>query len=172
MFLILVKEYIYVSSHVQKMWKLQFVQMNPHINYTVVCLKLIKKKTSSLYILMKNGEDILYFITAEFAWTSTVMWVTTFHMATIVLSYSEFNIYSNQHYSVFSFIMTLFVRLLVRVSILFTCGKQFDVLFDNIFEYIRKSFKFECFYFSTVPYFISKNSPSPIFLEDIFFKRF
>ena len=90
------------------------------------------KKTSPLYILMKNGEDILYFITAEFAWPSTVMWATNFLMATIVLSYSECNIYSNQHYSVSTFIMTLFVRLYVRVSILLTCGKQFEVLFDNI----------------------------------------
>ena len=60
---------------------------------------------------MKNGEDILYFITSEFASPSTVMWATNFLMATIVLGYSECNIYSNQHYSVFTFIMTLFVRL-------------------------------------------------------------
>ena len=103
----LVKEYIYVSSQVRKIWKIQFVQMNLHINDTVICLKL-NKKTSPLYILMKNGEAIVYLITAEFAWTSTVMGATNFLMVTIVLSYSEFNIYSNQHYSVLSFIMTLF----------------------------------------------------------------
>ena len=169
MFLILVKEYIYVSSHVQKMWKLQFVQMNPHINYTVVCLKLIKKKTSSLYILMKNGEDILYFITAEFAWTSTVMWATNFLMITIVLSYSECNIYSNQHYSAFSFNLTLFVRLLVRVSILFTCGKQFDVLFDNIFEYIRQKFQIRMFLFFHRVIFHFKEQPFAYFFRRYFF---
>jgi hypothetical protein len=32
------------------------------------------------------------------------------------------------------------------------------------------SFKFECFYLSTVSYFILKNSPSPILLKGIFFK--
>lgn len=103
LFLILVKEYIYVSSQARKIWKLQIVQMNLHINDTVVCFKLVKKNIVPLY----PHEDILYFITAEFVWTSTVMWATNFLMLTIVLSYSEFNIYSHQHYSVFSFIMTV-----------------------------------------------------------------
>ena len=29
----------------------------------------------------------------------------------------------------------------MRVSILLTCGKQFEILFDNIFEYIRPKFQ-------------------------------
>jgi len=52
---------------------------------------------------MKNEEDILHFITAEFVRTSITMWATKIFMATIVLSYSEFNICSNQDYSVFCF---------------------------------------------------------------------
>ena len=123
------------------------------------------KKTSPLYILMKNGEDILYFITAEFAWPSTVMWATNFLMATIVLSYSECNIYSNQHYSVFTFIMTLFVRLYVRVSILLTCGKQFEVLFDNICEYIRQKFQIRMFLSFHSVIFHFKEQPFAYFLR-------
>lgn len=60
---------------------------------------------------MKNEEDILHFITAEFVRTSIAMWATKILMATIVLSYSEFNICSNQDYSVFVFLITMFARL-------------------------------------------------------------
>jgi hypothetical protein len=47
------------------------------------------------------------------------------------------------------------------------CGKQFEVLFDNIFEYIWQKFQIRMFYLSTVSYFILKNNPSPIFLDGI-----
>ena len=58
----------------------------------------------------------------------------------------------------------------MRVSILLTCGKQFEVLYDNMFEYIRQQFQIRMFLSFHRVIFHFKEQPFAYFIRRDFFK--